>query len=83
MFDMLVGTVQGSIQGPILYAIFVLPVFDLEQMFAFADDMFILRMGTDVCVAVELMEIYKIQLDWLNKPYLACKIECKKIFLTH
>ena len=32
------GTVQGSILGPFLYALFVSPLFDLTPFFAFADD---------------------------------------------
>ena len=58
LFDLLLGTVQGSILGPILYAIFVSPVFDQEELFAFADDTFILRMGTNISFAVEEMEVY-------------------------
>jgi hypothetical protein len=38
--DRLLGTVQGSILGPILYAIFTSPLFDIEDMFAFADNKF-------------------------------------------
>ena len=57
LFDLLLGTVQGSILGPILYAIFVSPVFDQEDLFAFADDTFILRMGTNVSFAVNEMEV--------------------------
>ena len=38
-----VGTVQGSILGPILYAIFVSPLFDLAKMTKFADDNFIIK----------------------------------------
>ena len=57
LFDLLLGTVQGSILGPILYAIFVSPVFDQEDLFAFADDTFILRMGTNVSFAVNKMEV--------------------------
>ena len=38
MFDVLHGTVQGSVLGPVLYAIFVSPMFDLEDMSSFADD---------------------------------------------
>ena len=37
-----VGTVQGSILGPILYAIFVSPLFDLAKMTLFADDNYLL-----------------------------------------
>jgi hypothetical protein len=38
-----VGTVQGSILGPILYAIFVSPLTDLEKLTLFADDNYILE----------------------------------------
>jgi hypothetical protein len=33
------------ILGPVLYAIFVYPLFDMEDLFAFADDAFIPRIG--------------------------------------
>ena len=33
-----VGTVQGSILGPVLYALFVSPILDLEKLTLFADD---------------------------------------------
>ena len=42
VYDSNVGTVQGSILGPILYAIFVSPLFDLEKMTLFADDNYII-----------------------------------------
>ena len=38
-----VGTVQGSILGPILYALFVCPVFDLAMLTMFADDNYIIH----------------------------------------
>jgi hypothetical protein len=41
IYDLLLGTVQGSILGPILYALFVSPILDLERLFAFADDNFV------------------------------------------
>ena len=37
------GTIQGSRLGPILYAIYVSPLFDLEKMINYADDNFIIR----------------------------------------
>jgi hypothetical protein len=40
LFDLLCGTVQGSILGPILYAIYVSPVFHLVKMSLFTDDNF-------------------------------------------
>ena len=38
-----VGTVQGSILGPILYALFVCPVFDLAMLTMFTDDNYIIH----------------------------------------
>ena len=38
-----VGRVQGSILGPILYAIFVSPLFDLAKMTKFADYNFVIK----------------------------------------
>jgi hypothetical protein len=38
LFDLLLATNQGSILGPVLNAIFVGSLFDLERLFAFADD---------------------------------------------
>ena len=37
------GTIQGSRLGPILYQIFVSPLFDLEKLTNYADDNFIIR----------------------------------------
>jgi hypothetical protein len=46
LYDLISGTVQGSILGPILYAIYVSPVFDLVLMSSFADDNFTLKWNT-------------------------------------
>jgi len=35
------GTVQGSVLGPVLFAIFISPMFDLLQLTSFADDSYI------------------------------------------
>ena len=56
LFNLLLGTVQGSILGPILYAIFVAPLFDLEYLEGFADDMFIPRSGRDLKTLTSNME---------------------------
>lgn len=45
MYDLLLGTVHGLILGPILYTIFLYPIFDIEQLFLFADDTFVPRIN--------------------------------------
>ena len=42
------GILQGSILGPILYAIFVAPLFDLEKLSNYADDNFIVRWNSSI-----------------------------------
>ena len=56
IYDLLLGTVQGSILGPVLYAIFIAPVFDIERLFAFADDKFVPMIGDDKTELVRNME---------------------------
>ena len=49
------GTIQGSILGPILYAIFVAPLFDITDLFNFADDNFSLSISPSKDHAVQLI----------------------------
>jgi hypothetical protein len=66
LFNRLLGTVQGSILGPILYAIFVAPLFQIENLEGFADDMFILREGCDLTT---LMNDLERSLEKISKWY--------------
>ena len=56
MTDVGSGTVQGSILGPFLYAIFVSPLFDLTNITNFADDNFIVRCNSLLQVLIDDME---------------------------
>ena len=56
LFDLLMGTVQGSILGPILYAIFVSPLFDICELSAFADDNFIPKCNKNLVPLISDME---------------------------
>ena len=56
MLELLCGTVQGSILGPILYAIYVSPVFHVADMSNFADDNFIISWSESKVLLVNDME---------------------------
>jgi hypothetical protein len=56
LFDVFLGTVQGSILGPFLYAIFVSPIFDKEFMLAFADDIFVPKNNNSTTDLIDDME---------------------------
>ena len=43
LIEVVSGTIQGSILGPLLYAIYVSPLFDLTSISNFADDNFMLE----------------------------------------
>ena len=56
LFDLICGTVQGSILGPILYAIYISPIFDLVRMSSFADDNFTVIWNRDKNQLIRDME---------------------------
>ena len=64
LYDLISGTVQGSILGPILYSIYVSPVFDLVHMSSFADDNFTLKWN---CKKNELIKDMERELEMLTK----------------
>jgi hypothetical protein len=45
IYDPLLGTIKESIQGPMLYAIFMSPIVNIERLWASADDSIIPRGG--------------------------------------
>ena len=50
------GTIQGSVLGPILYAIFVSPLFDLTNLTNFADDNFIIEFNSQINALIADLE---------------------------
>jgi hypothetical protein len=55
-FDLLLGTVKGSILGPVLYVIFVAPLFDIADLSSFADDTYIPRWNSSLESLIRNME---------------------------
>ncbi len=56
LFDLQLGTVQESILGFILYAIYVLPMFDFSFVLHFADDSNVASEGANHSVLIEDMQ---------------------------
>ena len=56
LHDLLLGTVQGSVLGPVLYAMFVSPLFDIVPVLAFADDSYRVESGSGKTELVNNME---------------------------
>ena len=84
LFDLLLGTVQGSILGPILYAIYVSPMFDKHFLLAFADDTFIPKFNTSLPNLIESMEkTIEAITKWLKKSGLLVNEAKTELCLFH
>ena len=83
-FDSNYGTVQGSILGPILYAIFVAPLFDLTDLYNFADDNFSLASNkSKKQVTKDLESKLKLILKWLSDSGLKVNESKTELCLFH
>ena len=78
------GTIQGSRLGPILYAIFVSPLFDIEKMSNYADDNFIVRWESDLTKLIKDMEkSLEAITKWLKKSGLKVNETKTEVCLFH
>ena len=78
------GTIQGSVLGPILYAIFVSPLFDLANLTNFADDNFILEFNAKINELIPNME-QKLEMitKWLKDSGLKVNENKTELCLFH
>ena len=78
------GTIQGSILGPILYAIFDCPLFDLQKISNYADNNFVVRWNQCVkSLIVDVQTSFKIIIKWLRQSGLKVNESKTKMCLFH
>jgi hypothetical protein len=76
--------VQGSILGPVLYAIFVSQLFDIKEFDAFVDNTYILRWNLDVLVLIDGMKkSLEAITKWIKKSGLKVNQEKAKLCLFY
>ena len=84
LFDSDVGTIQGSILGPVLYAIFVSPLFDIQSLINFADDNFCVIWNRDLASLIEdLEQRLEMIVKWLRDSGLVVNEAKTEICLFH
>ena len=78
------GTVQGSVLGPILYAIFVSPLFDLLDATSFADDSYIFTQNADKqSVISELERLGTLLINWFKASGLKVNENKTEVCIFH
>jgi hypothetical protein len=81
--DLLLGTVQGSILGPIVFIIIVSPIFDKEHLFPFEDDTFVPRIKLSLIVLINNMKKSQEALTkWLKEAGLKVKESTTELFFV-
>jgi hypothetical protein len=84
LFESNVGTIQGSVLGPILYALFVSPLFDLAKITNFADDNFCLVWNREIeALVVDLERKLEMIIKWLRDSGLNVNQSKTEICLFH
>ena len=84
VYNSIDGTVQGSVLGPILYAIYVSLLFDLTSLTNFADDNFIIEFNSKVNILIIDME-KKLEMitKWLKESGLKVNENKTELCLFH
>lgn len=78
------GTVQGSILGPVLFAIFIEPIVTFLKLVAFADDNYVLGRGMSKGEAIASLKRRLLHLiEWLKKSGMKVNSEKTEFIVFH
>jgi endonuclease/exonuclease/phosphatase family metal-dependent hydrolase len=79
-----VGTVQGSILGPILFSLFISPLLEKEDLISYADDSYLVKSNKCKEIALQRLQ-FQIQkvVKWLTSSGLKVNVEKTEIVIFH
>ena len=78
------GTIQGSVLGPILFSIFIRPIYDLEDLITYADDNYLGTENTFLSIALAETKRKIVAVScWLKKSGLKINDQKTEICIFH
>ena len=78
------GTIQGSILGPFLYAIYVSPLSDIVKITSFADDKYIIHWNKSlITLNEEMSSTLNLTIKWLNNSGLKVNPSKTELCIFH
>ena len=83
-FPIQCGTVQGSVLGPVLFSLFISPIYELEDMISYADDSYIISgEKTKEASKIVLEKSINVVANWLKNSGMKVNVEKTEIVVFY